>query len=162
MAYALQNMLNIRIRREDNASAELSAARHEERVAQQKLEERRAELAEFESTKEERRDRIFGTVLGRAVSREELDLAFEGIARIDEEGVLKADNVQMATGILREKNELSEKARVNFVAASKERMKISEHKAIWEKEEAERQEHALEIELEDFTGKKNMENTNAD
>lgn len=159
MPYVLQNMLKIRIMREDKASAQLSAARQDVRIAQQQLEERKNELQEYEATKEERRDRIYNTVLGHPISREMLDRVMEGVARIDEEGVLKADNVAMATGVLHEKEEYAEKARLEFVSSTKERMKISEHKAAWEAEEAAEQEHKQESELEDFTGKKNMENT---
>lgn len=144
--------------REDRASAELSAARQAVRQAAQVVVEREAELAEFDKTKDERRDRIYAAILGHSITREECDLALEGVARIDEEGVLKADNVKMAQAELKKKEEAAEDARTNFVKASKERMKISEHKAVWVAEEAKEQEHRQEFELEDFTGKKNKEN----
>ena len=160
MPYALQSMLRIRTMREDRASAELSAARQAVRQAEQTLEERKAELLEFENSKDERRDRIYNAVIGHSVSRDELDLALEGVARIDEEGALKADNVALAQAELRKKEESAENARYNFVKASKERMKISEHKSMWVAEEAKEQERRQEFELEDFTGKKNTENLN--
>ena len=159
MAYALQSMLRIRMMREDRASAELSAARQEVRRAEQNLEESKETLRQFEATKEERRDRIYAAVIGHAVSREVIDRVLEGVARIDEEGALKADNVNLAIGKLKERQEEAEKARVGFIKASKERMKISEHRAVWLAEEAKEQERRQEIELEDFTGKKNTENT---
>ncbi|MBE6396561.1 MAG: hypothetical protein E7046_06125, partial [Lentisphaerae bacterium] len=87
MAYALQSMLRIRTMREDRAATELTAARREVVRAQDVLAQRRNDLAEFESTKESRRDRIFDAVIGRAVSMDDLDLAREGVARIDEEGM---------------------------------------------------------------------------
>ncbi len=121
--------------REDRASAELSAARQEVRRAEQQLAERQQELREYEATKEERRDRIFAAVVGHAVSREDLDKAIEGVARIDKEGELKADNVKLAEAEVKKKEKLSEAARANFVKASKERMKISEHRAVWLLEE---------------------------
>ncbi len=160
MPYALQSMLRIRTMREDRASAELSAARQAVRQAEQALEERKAELLEFENSKDERRDRIYNAVIGHSVSRDELDLALEGVARIDEEGALKADNVALAQAELRKKEESAENARNNFVKASKERMKISEHKSMWVAEEAKEQERRQEFELEDFTGKKNTEGLN--
>ena len=162
MPYALQSMLRIRAMREDRASAELSAARQEVRKANEALEEQKKILKEYEETKEERRDRIFEAVIGRPVSREDLDRALEGVSRIDEEGVLKADNVTMAASVLKKKEDEAAQARAVFVKATKERMKISEHKAIWVAEELKEQEHRLEVELEDFTGKKNTENNNDD
>ncbi len=158
MPYALQSMLRIRTMREDRASAELSAARQAVRRAEQTLEDRKAELLEFENTKDERRDRIYSAIMGHSISRDELDLVLEGVARIDEEGVLKADNVTLAQAELKQKEESAESARSNFVKASKERIKISEHKAMWLAEEAKEQEYRQELELEDFTGKKNKEN----
>ena len=143
--------------REDRASAELVAARQEVVRAEQQLEERKNELRQFEATKEERRDRIFAAVVGHSITREELDQALEGVARIDEEGVLKADNVNLAVVNVKEKEKLSEEAHRLFVKASKDRTKISEHREVWLVEEMKEQEFRQEIELEDFTGKKNVE-----
>ena len=143
--------------REDRASAELVAARQEVVRAEQQLEERKNELRQFEATKEERRDRIFAAVVGHSITREELDQALEGVARIDEEGVLKADNVNLAVVNVKEKEKLSEEAHRLFVKASKDRTKISEHREVWLEEEMKEQEFRQEIELEDFTGKKNVE-----
>ena len=157
MAYALQDLLRIRMMREDRASAELVAARQEVVRAEQQLEERKNELRQFEATKEERRDRIFAAVVGHSITREELDQALEGVARIDAEGVLKADNVNLAVVNVKEKEKLSEEAHRLFVKASKDRTKISEHREVWLVEEMKEQEFRQEIELEDFTGKKNVE-----
>jgi len=148
--------------REDRASAELAAARQEVLRAEQELTLRKDELRQFEATKEERRDRIYSAVMGQAISRDELDQVLEGVARIDEEGELKADNVALATSKVKEKKKLSEVAHGNFVKASKERVKISEHRSIWMSEEAKEQERRQEIELEDFTSKRNTENRDDD
>ena len=154
MAYALQSMLRIRTMREDRAATELTAARREVARAQAALERRRCALAEYEATKEERRDRIYEAVLGRAVSMDDLDRAREGVSRIDEEGSIKADNVVQAEAELKKCRDNAEASRLAFVSASKNRMKITEHRAIWETEEAEAMERRQEAELEDFTGKK--------
>ena len=154
MAYELQSMLRIRTMREDRAANELTAARREVARAQTALERRRCDLAEYEATKEERRDRIYEAVLGRAVSMDDLDLAREGVSRIDEEGSIKADNVVQAEAELKKCRDNAEASRLAFVSASKNRMKITEHRAIWETEEAEAMERRQEAELEEFTGKK--------
>ena len=154
MAYALQSMLRIRTMREDRAATELTAARREVLRAQERLSQRKSDLAEYEATKESRRDRIVKAVIGRAVSMEDLDLAREGVARIDEEGILKADNVVQAEAELQKCRDSAETFRRAFVSASKNRMKITEHRAIWEAEEQAEAEYRSEMELEDFTGKK--------
>ena len=154
MAYALQSMLRIRAMREDRAATELTAARREVSRAQERLSQRKRDLEEYEATKEARRDRIYEAVVGRAVSMEDLDLAREGVARIDEEGILKADNVVQAEADLQKCRNNAETSRQAFVSASKNRMKITEHRSIWEAEEAAEAERRSEMELEDFTGKK--------
>ena len=154
MAYALQSMLRIRAMREDRAAIELTAARREVSRAQERLSQRKRDLEESEATKEARRDRIYEAVIGRAVSMEDLDLAREGVARIDEEGILKADNVVQAEADLQKCRNNAETSRQAFVSASKNRMKITEHRSIWEAEEAAEAERRSEMELEDFTGKK--------
>ena len=154
MGYELQSLLRIRFMREDRASSELTAARQAVAQAQEALDARKRELAEYARTREERRDRIYATVMGRPVSREQLDLAQEGIARIDEEGALKADNVTRAQGELKTREEAAAVAHSNFIAASKDRMKIDEHKAEWLIRDAKEQEARAECELEDFVGRK--------
>ena len=154
MPYLLQPMIRIRQRREDAAGAALVAARVEERAAAKTLEERREELAEYERTKEERRDRVYDAVMGRPCSMDDLDKAREGVARIDEEGVLKADNVARAEGVLHEKEKASAAAQGALNLAIKNRMKIEEHRAAWVEEDLKEQERIADFELEDFTGRK--------
>ena len=154
MSYVLQPLLRIRTMREDRASGELSAARRELAAAEDALEARRRDLAAYEETKEERRDRIYDAIMGRAVSREQIDLANAGVARIDEEGVLKADNVARAEAERKKREEAAAAARRNLFLATKDRMKIDEHKGIWLAVEAAEEEHRAEGELEDFVVRK--------
>ena len=58
MAYALESLMKIRVRREDAARSELTAARLKVAEAKNELEARKIDLCEYERTKEERRDRI--------------------------------------------------------------------------------------------------------
>ena len=154
MSYVLQPLLRIRSMREDRATGELTAARRALAEAEEALAARQRDLAEYEDTKEERRDRIYDAIIGREVSRDQIDIANEGVARIDEEGVLKADNVKRAEGVVKEKADAAEVARVNLNVAIKNRMKIDEHKAVWIAEEAKEQEARAEGELEDFIVRK--------
>lgn len=156
MGYSLQSLLRIRLMREDRAGGELTAARQAVMAAQEALKARQDELAAYNQTREERRDRIYATVMGRPVSREQIDLVQEGVARIDEEGALKADNVVRAEGELHARKDAENAAHAHFVAASKDRMKIEEHKANWLIADAQEQEQHAESELEDFTGRKQV------
>jgi hypothetical protein len=154
MGYALQSLLKIRAMREDRAAGELAAARSRAEIARRELAEREADLAEYEKTKEERRDRIFDSVIGRPVQREQIDIAREGVARIDEEGILKADNVKRAEENLAKRDAETECAKTAFYTAARNRMKIGEHRSFWEEEQKKEQEYIAEAELEDFTGRK--------
>ena len=154
MSYTLQPLLRIRTMREDRASGELVAAKRNLAQAEEALAARQHDLEEWEKTKEERRDRIYDAIIGREVSRDQIDMANEGVARIDEEGVLKADNVKRAEGEVKEKEAAADAARANLNLAIKNRMKIDEHKSAWLAEEAKEQEARAEGELEDFTVRK--------
>ena len=154
MPYLLQPLLKIRAMREDRAAGELTVARRAVSVAEEAVEERKKDLEEFERTKEERRDRIYDAIIGKSITFDQLSLAQEGVARIDQEGVLKLDNVRQAERELQEKENAAEAARNVFVTATKNRMKIDEHKAVWVQEEAKAEESRAEGELEDFTGRK--------
>jgi len=154
MAYLLQPLLRIRTMREDRASGELVAAKRDLALAEEALAARQKDLADWEATKEARRDRIYDAIIGREVSRDQIDLANEGVARIDEEGVLKADNVKRAEAECVRREAAAEAARQNLNMATKNRMKIDEHKAVWLAEEAQEIEARAEGELEDFTVRK--------
>ena len=154
MPYALQSLLRIRSMREDRAGLELAKARQAVAAADEAVHQREAEFAAFEKTKEARRDRIYDAVIGRVVTMDDLDRAQEGVARIDGEGVLKADNVTLAKADLKKKEEAQEVSHEHFVEAAKNRMKIAEHRSVWVQETAREDEHRQESELEDFTGKK--------
>lgn len=154
MAYALDSLMKIRIRREDTARSELTAARLRMSEAQNELEARKEEFRLYEETKDERRERIFAAILGRTVGADELEMAREGISRIDEEGNLKADNIVRAESILHDREKEVESARDVLVFATKNRMKIEEQRSNWLTISAAEEDYRQEVELEDFTGKK--------
>jgi hypothetical protein len=151
MPYALQSLLRIRLMREDRASGELVAARRAVADANDALAARRREREEFERTREERRDRLYEGVIGRTVDRERLDLVREGVSKIDEEAAAKAEKVLRAEREVKEREKEAERARAVFTEATRNRMKIDEHRADWTRREAEEQEKREETELEDFT-----------
>ena len=154
MPYTLQPLLRIRLMREDRASGELVAARQAREAAEDALAARKRDYEEYQETREERRDRIYAAIIGQTVSKDRIDLASEGVARIDEEGALKLDNVRRAESELKEKVSLETEARGRYNLAIKERMKIDEHKSIWLAADAAEQEYRAEGELEDFTVRK--------
>ncbi len=154
MGYALEQLLTIRGRREDRARGELQTARQAVSQAETALRNQQEALHQYEITKEERRDRIFAAILGRPISMDDLERAREGVARIDEEGILKANNVVRAEEEVEQRKKEVETAKTAYIASSKDRMKISEHKEDWKRVQLQEEEFRQDIELEDFTGKK--------
>lgn len=154
MAYLLQSLLNIRQMREDRAGKELVTARHNRDLARAELENRRIKLTRYEGEKDSRRDKVFAAIIGRAVSRQDIDLAREAVARIDEEGALLKDGVVRAQGDLDAKEAEADKANKLFIVATKSHQKIEQHRAIWEAEERKQAEQAADREMEEFTGRK--------
>ena len=154
MAYALESMLRIRVMREDRAGKDLVAARHAREAAQTELDARKRKLHAYAQTKEVRRDRVFDTIIGRPVPRDEIDRVRTAISQIDEEGVLLTDGVRRAEADLETKEQETDKAHGRFVAAVKERAKVSQHREIWMVEDRRMQELRADAEMEEFTGRK--------
>lgn len=154
MAYALESMLRIRVMREDRAGKDLVAARHAREMAQVELEARKQKLSDYAQTKDERRDRVFETILMRPVPRDEIDRVRSAISQIDEEGVLLTDGVRRAEADLEAKGQEADKAHGRFIAAVKERAKVSQHREIWAEEERRMQELRADAEMEEFTGRR--------
>ena len=157
MNYPLQSMLKIRLMREDRAGSALTAARRARKVAADELDNRRQARARYLETKEERRDRLYDQVMGRPVSMDKLDDVRTAVTRIDEEGVLLEQSEQQAEDVFKQKEREAESARVEFVGASRNRMKIDEHRNLWLEEAHREEERAADAEMEEFTGKKKEE-----
>ena len=150
-------MLKIRVMREDRAGTALTSARHARKLAADALETRHRELADYLEKKEARRDRIYEQVIGRPVKMDVLEDVRTAVTRIDEEGVLLERAEQEAEDELKMKERAAESARVVFVGASRNRMKIDEHRRIWVEETRIEEERAADVEMEEFTGKKGDE-----
>ncbi len=154
MPYALESMLRIREMREDRASKELVAARHAREVAVSELADSQNRLQNYSQTREERRDKIFDTIVGRPVPRSEIDAVNNAIAQIDEEGILLADGVRRAEADVAQKSAEADKAHVRYTQSVREHAKVQQHKAIWEEEDRKAQEMREDAEMEEFTGRK--------
>jgi len=154
MSYPLQSMLKIRTMREDRAASDLTRARRARTEAERVLREKAEVRRRYEATKDERRDQVYATVIGRAVKREDLDAVREAVTRIDEEGVLLAEDEKKAEHTAEEKRKEASAAHVRYVAAEKDKEKISLHRESWMADDRLEQERAEDMELEEFTGKR--------
>ena len=154
MSYPLQSMIRIRAMREDRAASDLTVARRARRAAERTLREKAEVRERYQATKEERRDRVYDAVIGHAVKIEALDRARDAVKRIDEEGVLLEEDEKKAERDLEARTREASAARVRYVAAQKNKQKIELHREVWEEEDRKEQERLADIELEEFTGKR--------
>ena len=154
MAYQLESMLRIRTMREDRAGTELTGARRARTAAERTRNEKAAAQTAYEEHREERRDKVFDAVIGRVVSMDDLDRARDAVSKIDEEGVLLAEATRRAQTELDEREVAAETAHRRYVAATKDRVKIDQHKLAWEEEDRRMQEQRSDAEMEEFVGRK--------
>jgi len=146
-------MLKIRGMREDRAQTALAVARHARDVAERALDERREKRRRYDETRESRRDGLYGAVVGRVVSRQDLEQVREAVTRIDEESMLLHQDEEHAAEEHRAKERKADEAHGVYVAAAKERAKIEEHRKIWEDEDRRQREALADAEMEEFTGR---------
>lgn len=154
MAYALNDMLKIRAMREDRAGTELTGARRARAAAERVRDERAETRRRFDATKDERRERVYDAVMGRVVSMDDLDRARAAVTRIDEEAMLLAEAERQAQDELTKRDQAAEAAHVRFVAASRKKAKIDQHRLAWEQEDRRMQEMRADAEMDEFTGRR--------
>lgn len=152
--YPLQAMLKIRAMREDRAGTELTSARRARDAAEEVRDEKSDARKKFEQTKDERRDRVYAAVIGKTVSMDMLDQARDAVTRIDEEGLLLQEAELKAIREFEQREQEADSAKIRFITASRNKMKIDQHKLIWAEEERKRQEYAADAEMDEFTGRR--------
>lgn len=157
MSYPLQSMLKIRAMREDRAATDLTRARRARADAERVLRERTDVRVQYEKTKEDRRDSVYATVIGRKVRIDTLDEVRDAVNRIDEEGVLLEEAERKAVIVLEEKSKVATAAQVRYLAAEKNKQKIEMHREAWLEEDLKECERISDAELEEFAGRRQQE-----
>ncbi len=154
MAYALESMRKIRAMREERAGTELTGARRARAAAEAAHDEKVQTLETYARGKDARRDRIYDAVMGRPVTRDDLDRAREAVTRIDEEGVLLEAAEREAQATLDTRDREAQAAKVRYGVAARNKAKIDQHRLAWEAEDRKLQEQRADLELEEFTGRR--------
>jgi hypothetical protein len=150
--YPLEPLLGARRYREEAATREALSARWRVEDAREAEAAAREKLLRYREWRPAEENRLFETVRGRTILREELDRHLEDVlalrrAELDlEDGRREAEKAVAAC--LAE----LEEAKRRQVDAVRDLRKIDAHRDVWRKEEARRLELAEEAELEDFSG----------
>ena len=150
MKYPLQDLLRVRLFREDAAQSEVTAARRRVEDARELIVRREQELADYIRQRKRREEELYDEVFRQEVQVRDLDDLKMNIQILRDRQSGYEDAVEQARSELIE----AEKALAEAIAAHaltvKDRQKIDEHKSVWAQEEAKRCEAEAEKELEDF------------
>lgn len=151
MAYLLQDLVRVRELREDRASKALTVARRRTREAEQALEDRRRELAEYREWRLQEEERLVQSIMLKKVKLGEItDLRLE-IIGLRERELEFTDRVHRAEADLTKAREEEEAARQAHKKATQELEKLLGHREEWEQEQSREAERAADLELEEFT-----------
>ncbi len=152
--YPLQDLLRVRLFREDAAQAEVTSARRKVQAAQELIEQRQQELADYIKQREQQEKQLWDDIIDQDVQMRDLDDLKLKIQIIRDKQTSYEEAVEQAKRDLLAAEEALEQAQADYSLAAKERRKIDEHKDIWAQEEAQRCEAEAEKEMEDFRVRK--------
>jgi type III secretion protein O len=148
--YPLQDLLRVRVFREDNAQSELTAQRKKVVEAEQLVEQCKTEVVEFHAWRLKREDELYEEIIRQQVQRNDLDDLRAKIEGLRAEELAYEQKVLDAETALKSAREKLVKAHAAWQQATRDREKISEHREQWMQEEAKESENNAEKELEDF------------
>lgn len=150
MKYPLQDLLRVRLFREENAQAEVTKKRAELEQAEEAVKEREQELAEYIKYRETREEELYDDIMKKPVQLRNLDDLKVDIQILREKQGLYEQKVDEAKQERVTAEEKLEETRRAYLLSVKERQKIDEHKEIWTQEMDKVREADAEKELEDF------------
>ena len=154
MKYPLEELLRVRLHREDVAQSAVVACREKVRQAEHELQNRKNELAEYIDYRQQREEALYQEIMEQEVQMRDLDDLKVNISLLQQKQFEFEDLVQAAKRELEEAEAELAQAQAVYAATVKERQKIDEHKAVWAQEDAKHREAELEKEMEDFRVRK--------
>lgn len=148
--YILEDLLNVRRLREDDATRRLTQCQQAVEDAQRDLEQRQQQLADYKTWRIRRENELFGEIIDRTVHTRDLeDLRFRLQKLRDDEGDYEAREIEAQKQLHTAQEDL-ELARDQYHEAWRERDKLDQHKVTWLQEQRRQQEIYEEKETEDF------------
>lgn len=150
MKYPLEDLLRVRNFREDNAANELTKRRREVEQAEELVQQRKQELADYIQWRIKREEELYNVVMQKPVQLKDLDDLKQDIQLLREKEHLYEDRIREAEKALADARQALDDANAQYQAAVRDRQKIDEHKDLWAQETAKINEANAEKELEDF------------
>lgn len=154
MTYPLEELLKVRVHREEAAQIAVTAQRAAVEHADATVQARRQELADYIEYCKRREAEMYEDIMDREVQMRDLDDLKLSISLLQQRQHQIEDQVQSAQQELKQAQAELAQAQADLAAAAKDRRKIDEHKSVWSREEARRAEAEVEKEMEDFRVRK--------
>ena len=148
--YPLEQLLDLRKRREDDASKQLQIARQALETAENELKEARSTPSRFQQERIEQENSLYASVLGKSVKKMAIDDLFSQI------GDLAAHEAELQTKVLAAEENVEKKkedvatSQQRYRDAFRDREKIAEHRRQWLVQALLEEERVMDKELEEF------------
>jgi type III secretion protein O len=143
--------------REEAAATECSAREKTLLAARQETQARRKTLEEYLVWRKEEEDRRYREILGKDLSRKEMDAFKGGVAALREKDAILMEALEEAQKAEQEASRRRDEAMEALKRRRKDREKIDVHREIWQVGEAREAERREDLEMEEFTGVKRPE-----
>jgi hypothetical protein len=150
LPYALEKMLAVRVHRENKAMNRVVHCQEEVSRALDLSQRRETEFSEFRSWRIDEERRLFRNLQEKPAAVQDVMMFMDTTSALREDQAVKAQQVVEAREQVKAAEADLLKARQDYVAAYRKKVKIEEHKAVWEEEDRFRVEQDAEKEMEEF------------
>jgi hypothetical protein len=150
MPYTLEKMLAVRAHRENKAMNHMVQCKGEFNRALELRNQRERELSEFRSWRIGEERRLFKNLQAKPATVQDVMVFMDATSELREDQAAKAHQVVEAQEKAKAAEEDLLKARKDYAAAYRKKVKIEEHKAVWEEENRFQVERDAEKEMEEF------------
>lgn len=148
----LEDILRIKVLRENTAAAEVKRAQYRLDQAVQAVEDRRREKQEYQQWRIREEERLFGELLNRPVAVQEIDDYKLEVANLRGRDNVYEDAIHKAQKEVSDAQEGVVKAVKVHRQAIAAREKFAEQVAEWRKEVQRLRDYQEDLEMEEFTG----------
>jgi hypothetical protein len=148
--YALQDLLQVRRLREDNAAMQWARQKDVVAAVQTTLSRRRQELADYQAWRVRREEEMFREVVNQKIHPHDLDKLRFRIQKLRDEEISHQSGVLETENQIQVEKQKLEENRKQYYAAFHRRDKLDEHKALWTRAATREREMNDEKEVEDF------------
>ena len=154
MKYPLTSLAQVRQLREENAAMEYAAREKALLIAQRETLARRKALEDHLAWRKKEEDRRYREILGKEMSRKEMDAFKAGVAALREKDNILLEAVEEARKAEEEAARHRDEAAATLKQRRREMDKIDTHQEIWQTSEAIEAGRREDLEMEEFTGLK--------